>query len=169
MEQSLDKNIELKDRILSFCRKNKYKIYFFITILIVVIISLTFLNTYKKNNNKKIAEKYVQAGIYLSAGKKEIAQKIYEEIILSENKFYSILSLNSIIEQNLLSDKDKILEYFEILEKINFSEEQLDLITLKKSLFLLKFSETEKANNLLKKLKNKKSDLELIIDEIIIK
>ena len=169
MDQSLDKNIELKDRILSFCRKNKYKIYFFITILIVVIISLTFLNTYKKNNKKKIAEKYVQAGIYLSAGKKEIAQKIYEEIILSENKFYSILSLNSIIEQNLLSDKDKILEYFEILEKINFSEEQLDLITLKKSLFLLKFSETEKANNLLKKLKDKKSDLELIIDEIIIK
>ena len=48
MEQSLDKNIELKDRILSFCRRNKYKIYFFITILIVTIISFTFLNTYKK-------------------------------------------------------------------------------------------------------------------------
>jgi len=169
MEQSLDKNIELKDRILSFCRRNKYKIYSFITILIITIISFTFLNTHKKNNNKKIAEKYVQAGIYLSAGKKETAQKIYEEIIISKNKFYSILSLNSIIEQNLISDRDKILEYFEILEKINFSEEQLDLITLKKSLFLLKFSETEKANNLLKKLKNKKSDLELIIDEIIIK
>ena len=48
---------------------------------------------------------------------KETAQKIYEEIIISKNKFYSILSLNSIIEQNLIFDRDKILEYFEILEK----------------------------------------------------
>ena len=167
MEQSLDKNIELKDRILSFCRRNKYKIYFFITILIITIISFTFLNTHKKNNNKKIAEKYVQAGIYLSAGKKEMAQKFYEEIILSENKFYSILSLNSIIEQNLTSDKKKILEYFEILENINFSEDQRDLIIVKKALFLLKFSDAEKANNLLKKLKDKDSNLKLIIDEII--
>ena len=169
MEQSLDKKIELKDRIFSFCGRNKYKIYFFVTILIITVISLTLLDTYKKNNNKNIAEKYIQAGIYLSAGKKEKAQKFYEDIIVSKNKFYSILSLNSIIEQNLISDKDKVLEYFEVLEKINFSDEQLDLITLKKSLFLAKFSETEKANNLLKKLKNKKSGLNLIIDEIIIK
>jgi hypothetical protein len=31
--------------------------------------------------------------------KKEIMQKIYEEIILSKNKFYSILALNTIIEK----------------------------------------------------------------------
>ena len=40
-----------------------------------------------EKNNEMIAEKYIEAGIYLSAGKKEIAQKFYEEIILSENKF----------------------------------------------------------------------------------
>ena len=79
MEQSLDKNIELKDRILSFYRRNKYKIYFFITILVVTIISFTFLNTYKKNNNKKIAEKYVQAGIYLSAEKKKQHKKFMKK------------------------------------------------------------------------------------------
>ena len=66
----------------------------------------------------------------------------------------------------ILQDK-KIFEYFEILENINFSEDQRDLIILKKALFLLKFSDAEKANNLLKKLKDKDSNLKLILDEII--
>ena len=44
---------------------------------------------------------------------------------------------------------------------------QKDLIILKKALFLLKFSDAEKANNLLKKLKDKDSNLKLILDEII--
>ena len=167
MEQSLDKKIELKDRLLSFYKRNRYKIYFLITTLIIASISLIFIDGHRKKNNEMIAEKYIEAGIYLSAGKKEIAQKFYEEIILSENKFYSILSLNSIIEQNLTPDKKKILEYFEILENINFSEDQRDLIILKKALFLLKFSDAEKANNLLKKLKDKDSNLKLILDEII--
>ena len=166
MEQSLDKKIELKDSLLSFYKRNRYKIYFLITTLIIASISLIFIDGHRKKNNEMIAEKYIEAGIYLSAGKKEIAQKFYEEIILSENKFYSILSLNSIIEQNLTPDK-KILEYFEILENLNFSEDQRDLIILKKALFLLKFSDAEKANNLLKKLKDKDSNLKLILDEII--
>ena len=66
------------------------------------------------------------------------AKKIYEEIILSKNKFYSILALNTIIEKNLIKDKEKILEFFEIVEKSNFKKDQKDLIALKKALYMIK-------------------------------
>tara|TARA_Y200000002_G_scaffold205988_1_gene169922 strand:+ start:1562 stop:2071 length:510 start_codon:yes stop_codon:yes gene_type:complete len=169
MEQSLDKKIELKDKIASFYKRNKYKIFLLITILIISLVSFAMLDIHKIKKNREIAEKYIQAGISLSSGKKETAKKFYEDIILSENKFYSVLSLNTIIEKNLISDKVKILKYFEILENMDLAEDQLDLITLKKSLYLLKSSDAEKANNILKKLQNKNSNLKLIIDEIIVK
>ena len=53
---------------------------------------------------------------YLNSNKNNEAKNILEEIVLSENKFYSILALNSIIEKTLIEDKNKILNYFKILE-----------------------------------------------------
>ena len=53
----------------------------------------------------------------MSSEQQEKAKNIYVEIIQSNNSFYSILSLNEIIEKNLIQDKNKILNYFEILEK----------------------------------------------------
>ena len=167
MEQSLDKKIELKDRIFSFCGRNKYKIYFFVTILIITVISLTLLDTYKKNNNKNIAEKYIQAGIYLSAGKKEKAQKFYEEIIVSKNKFYSILSLNTVLEKNLEPNKEKILSYFRILEKMSISKDQKDILILKKSLYFMDQSNKVEGEKLLKSLINSNSIIKSIAEEIL--
>ena len=84
------------------------------------------MNENQKKKNISQAENYIKVGIYLSNGKEKQAVKIYEEIIKSENKFYSILVLNSILEKNLVREKEKILDYFEILETINYSEDTLD-------------------------------------------
>ena len=62
-----------------------------------------------KKKNISLAEKYVQAEILLSSNKNEKAKKLYEEIILSKNKFYSILALNTVIEKDLIFDKKKLL------------------------------------------------------------
>ena len=69
-----------------------------------------------KKQNSIVAEKYVQAGISLTLENKEAAKLILEEIIISENNFYSILALNTLIEKNLVTDNAKILKFFEILE-----------------------------------------------------
>ena len=92
---------------------------------------------------------------------------LYEEIIFSKNKFYSILSLNTILEKNLISDKKKILEYFEILEGVSLSQENKDLITFKKALYLLKSSDIQNGKNLLKSLIDKNSSLKTIANELI--
>ena len=86
---------------------------------------------------------------------------------MSKNKFYSALSLNAILEKNLINDQNTIIDYFEILEKLKFSEDNLDLITLKKALFLLKNSDKDKSHSLLKKLIDKNSNFKLIAEEII--
>ena len=73
---------------------------------------------------------------------KKKCKKYYEEIILSKNKFYSLLALNTILEKNLINDKKKIIKYFLKLEKFNFSKEaNIDLIHFKKALYLIKIKE----------------------------
>ena len=54
-----------------------------------------------------IADKYLKAGIFLSNNNKDDAKNLYEEVVLSKNKFYSILALNVIIEKDLVKDKEK--------------------------------------------------------------
>ena len=169
MSENIENKIELKDKLISYYNKNK--IIFLIFFLIILIASTIFIfmeKNYEKKNNL-ISEKYIQAGLLLSSGNIEISKNIYEEIILSENKFYSILALNTILEKNLENDKNKVLNYFKILENIKKSEEMLDLITFKKALYLIKSSDVKNGNDLLKKLIDKNSKLKSISQEIIIK
>ena len=62
-----------------------------------------------------IADKYLKAGIFLSNNNKDDAKNLYEEVVLSKNKFYSILALNVIIEKDLVKDKEKILNFLKKL------------------------------------------------------
>ncbi len=167
MEQSIENKTELKTKLLNFYNSNKVKIYFLIFIIILILISFTFIKYKNEKNNTIVAEKYIEAGLNLTSNQKDKAKKIYEEIIYSKNNFYSILALNTILEKNLISDNDKILKYFEILEKSSSLKSQKDLITLKKALYLIKENDTQNGNNLLKELIENKSSLEPIAQEIL--
>ena len=118
MEQNINNNTELKDKFESFYNNNKYKIFVIICVLIIIFISIFFFKINYEKNNSLVAEKYIKAGLYLSENKRDRSINLYEEIILSKNKFYSVLALNSILEKDLISDKNKILDYFLLVEKI---------------------------------------------------
>ncbi len=167
MDNSLDSNRELTDKIKSFYNKNKIKIIIISLSILLIIISIFLFNIFKEKENRAIAEKYVQAGLHLSSGEKNKAKNVYEEIINSKNKFYSILALNEIVEKNLVKEKKEILEYFQKLEKINYSKEKLDLIKLKKALFLIKSGDKSTGENILKNLVKEKSTLEKISQQIL--
>ena len=83
----------------------------------------------------------------LASDQKEESKEIFKEIIFSENKFYSVLALNTIIEKDLEKNQTKVIEYFDIVENINKSKEQNDLILFKKALYLLKISKKMKQKN----------------------
>ena len=130
MDQSLENKINIRARIINFYNLNKIKIFFLALILIISLISLLFIKQNEKRKNILIAEKYVKAGIYLASNKPDNASELYEEIILSKNKFYSILSLNTILERNLIEDKIKIIEYFELIEKMNTTYMEILIIQI---------------------------------------
>lgn len=167
MEQNIESKLEFKNILTNFYSFNKKKIFSFIFILIIIVISIFFIEHNKNKKNILIAEKYIQAGVYLSLQKKDNAKILYEEIILSKNEFYSTLSLNIILEKNLISDKNKILNYFETLENIVSDKNNADLITLKKALFLIKESNVQNGKDLLNNLIKENSNLKKIAQEIL--
>jgi|TARA_B110000211_G_scaffold207010_1_gene242500 hypothetical protein len=167
MQQNVDNKTELKDKLIIFFNKNRLKIYFFVGTLIICLFSITFwqINNEKKNN--LIAEKYIKAGLYLVSGDKTKSKVLYEEIILSKNKIYSILALHTTLEKNLIKNKNKILDYFEIIEDIKKPQDQADLIAFKKALYLIKNSDRKAGNQLLKNLIETDSKLSIIAKEAL--
>ena len=169
MEENIEKKQELKSRFINFFDKNKFKFFILTSLIFIAIFALSLFQINVKKNNSLIAEKYIQAGIYIALNKKDEAKVLYEEIILSKNKFYSILSFNSILEKKLITDKKKILNYFKTLEEIISNEDQKDLIIFKKALYLIKTSDLEGGKKQLDKLRKKNSKLKSISDELISK
>ena len=169
MEENIEKKQELKSRLIHFFDKNKFKFFILISLIVITIFALSLFQINVKKKNSLIAEKYIQAGIYLANNKNADATQIFEEIIESKNKFYSILSLNTILEKKLLTDKKKILILFKKIEKIKTTQEQRDLIKFKKALFLINNSEFEEGKKLLQEIVDTQSGLEFLAEEIISK
>ena len=167
MEQNIETKLDLKDKFINFYNSNKLKILIFSIILSIALIMVMSFKYFNKKQNIMIGEKYIKAGLYLSSNKKENAKEIYEEIILSKNKFYSILALNTIIEKDLITNKEKILKYFNIIEKSSSTKDQKDLIALKKAIYLIKELEIKEGNDLLNKLISDNSILKPIAEELV--
>tara|TARA_A100001011_G_scaffold397769_2_gene499864 strand:- start:1278 stop:1787 length:510 start_codon:yes stop_codon:yes gene_type:complete len=150
-DKTIDK-LNLTEKILNIFKEKRKPLFFILSIVIVILLLVIFFNYYQDKKNKEISEKYIKAGIYLSSQDKKNSKLLYEEIILSKNKFYSILALNNIIENNLEEDKDKILNFFKIVEKIDFKKEKKNLIKLKKGLYLINISKDVEGKKLLNEL-----------------
>jgi hypothetical protein len=159
--------ITLKDRLIAFYNINKIKIFLFIIMLFLLTLFIIFSQINKKKSNLLISEKFVQANILLDSNDKDKAKKIYDEIILSKNKFYSVLALNKILEENLIIKKEKILEYFNIVEGIKKNKEKQDLIIFKKALYLKKNLNENESKKLFNSLINSNSNLKPLVEEII--
>ena len=161
------KQVDTKNFFISFLNKNK-KIFFFLFLIIsFVFVGFFLLKQSKEREEILLSEKYIKAGILFSNGKTIDAKNYYEELILSKNKAYSLLSLNNIIEKNLIENEERIIELFDILEKSNFNQNYLDLVYLKKALYLMKIQNQQKANNLLKRLIEQNSNLKFIAQELL--
>jgi len=169
MEQNLETKLTIKEKMNNFYNIHKVKIFFLLFVFIILLIVATFIQQKNEKNNILIAEKYVQANLNLSLNKKNEATDLFDEIILSKNKFYSSLALNSIIEKKLVNNQDQILKYFDIVESLDLNNEDLDLIKFKKALYLIKSSKYSEGKELLEKLIKKDSKFKILAEKIIAK
>ena len=152
MENEIAKKSDLIARISNVVKEKKKLLLSILFTIIAILLAMIFLNYYQDNQNEKISEKYIKAGIYLSSNDKEKSKSMYKEIIFSKNKFYSILALNNIIENDLEENNEEVLKFFEVVEKINITQEQRNLVKLKKALYLKKISRDTEGNKLLEEI-----------------
>ena len=147
-----EEKINLITEVQNFLKNNKKKVITSFALLIIALISFIFFNNYQSSKNEKVSEKFIQAGIYLSSDNKEQSTQIYKEIILSKNKFYSLLALNEILDNDLEKNNEEVLRLFNIIESIKVEKEQKNLIKLKKALYLIKISKNEEGKKLLSEI-----------------
>ena len=152
MENEIIDKKDLIEKSVDILRKKKKLLFSILFIIIAILSVIIFLNYYQNNQNEKISEQYIKAGIHLSSKDNEKSKLIYKEIIFSKNKFYSILALNNIIENNLEENSDEILKLFEIIENINITTEKRNLVKLKKALYFKKISRDTEGNKLLEEI-----------------
>lgn len=169
MSQNFNNKIEFKEKVLELFKKNKFKFLILFFILLISLISYQVINISNKKQNIFLSETYVKVGILLAENKREESKKYLEKIIKEGDNFYSLLALNIFLEENLISDKNKILYYFDIIEGKNFSDELKDLILFKKALFLIKTNDNELGIKILSNLVQKDSKLKILAQEVISK
>ena len=167
MDHEYNQKIEFKEKLIKFFKENKIKVFITTTIVIIIFISFIIFQSFKEKNNSDVSEKFISAGIFLASKDEEKSKNLYEEIILSKNKFYSVLALNVILEKELEENQEKVLNYFKIVENLNISKEQKDLIRFKKALFLIKNSKVKEGNDLLNEIIDTNSKLKELAEEII--
>ena len=140
------------EKALDLIKNNKKYLLLILLIMFIILSIFAFYNYHQVNQNNKISEKYIKAGIYLSSGDKNKSKLAYKEVILSKNKFYSILALNNIIENDLEKEKDEILNLFKIVEELKIEKEKKNLIKLKKALFLIDIFQDDEGKKLLNEI-----------------
>ena len=138
------KNQKIKDFFVKF---KKQFIFGFITFLIAVFSYFIYVD-FEKKNRIQISEKYNQAIIEFYSGNEKNIEKNLVNIIKEKDKTYSPLSLYFLLENEIISDRNKINKFFNIIiNETKLEKEIKNLVIYKKALFN---SEFETENNLIK-------------------
>ena len=129
--------INFQNKILIFFKKKLKTFIFLISIIFIILFSFLFSKNLQEKNNIKISEKYTQATILLNQKKIDKSRSLLESIINEKHKFYSPLALYLLIDQSLIKDSVKIIALFDKILKIkNIEKEDLNLIKIKKAIYL---------------------------------
>ena len=146
------------NNFLNFIKINS-KIFISIGVLLIFVILYTFWNLNETSNKKvRISDDFVKAQVLLTNQKSDEAKEILIDLVKTKNSPYSSLSLFLIIENNLISDKQKVISYFDLVfENNKFKKEDLNLLKLKKALFISDIKKEQEIIELLNPLINSDS------------
>ena len=141
-EKILDNN--LQNKITNFVKENLKKIVILSIFLTLILFAYFFYNDAQKKNEIKLSEQYTLSTIQFKEKKIDESKKLLENIINKSHKFYSPLALYFIIDNNLETDSSKIINFFDKILSINsIDQENIDLIKIKKAIFLFSLGNEE--------------------------
>ena len=146
------------EKIKNFFQKNKNLLISLSIVLIVILIIGYGYDRYKTNQKNEISNQFNTTTLEYSENTKDNTLNSLLEIINKKDSTYSPLSLYFIIDNRLISDRDKINSLFDILiKKTSLDLEMKNLVILKKALFNADYIQENDLLNILNPLINSKS------------
>ena len=143
MSDEILKN-NFQNRILNLIKKQLKKIIILFIFIIFLFFSYLFYINLQKKNELRISENYTQATVQFKKEQLSESKFLLESIIKKSHKFYSPLALYFIIDNNLENDPLKIINLFDKILNINSIEkENINLIKIKKAIFLFNIGDEE--------------------------
>ena len=133
--------------------------------LIILCIIIFFLGAVffwldysEKNKRIKISESFIEAKILLSENNQSKSLEVLKNIIMQQDKVYSPLSLFLILDQDLEKDNEIVISYFDqILSIGDLKSEDVNLLRLKKAIFISNESKEQDMLELLNPVINSNS------------
>ncbi len=146
------------EKVKNFFQKNKNLLISLSIVLIVILIIGYGYDRYKTNQKNEISNQFNTTTLEYSENTKDNTVNSLLEIINKKDPTYSPLSLYFIIDNRLISDRDKINSLFDILiKKTSLDLEMKNLVILKKALFNADYIQENDLLNILNPLINSKS------------
>jgi len=152
-------NIQTENRGFKYFLKSNLKVIS-IFVFIIIFLGVGFLYSDYSDEKRRIksSENYIEAKILITQEKTKRASEILKKNIENRDKTYSPLSLFLIIDQDLEKDKKIIKDYFDTILSIRgIDKEDLNLIRLKKAIFISNMSEENDMLELLNPIINSDS------------
>ena len=146
------------EKIKNFFIQNKKKIISVLGIIVILLIGYFAFGEYQDRKKIKISDTFNAITINYSKSNKKKTAKDLIEIINEKNSTYSPLSLYFIIDNELISEKNKINELFDvIIYETSLDKEIKNLNIYKKALYNADDVNESDLLNILKPLINSES------------
>ena len=137
-------------KIKNFFIKNKKTLIILVSLTFLVLMVYFIFGEYKKNEKIKISDLYNSTILeYSVKNKKKITNDLIN-IINKKDPTYSVLSLYFVIDNDLITDKEKMISLFQtVINDTPLEKEIKNLVIYKKALF---YADVIDENDLLKML-----------------
>ena len=124
------------EKIKNFFIKYKSLLISFTILIITLIVFFFIFRDYKENKKIQVSNLYNSTIINYSEKNKENTIKELVNLINAKDSTYSPLALYFIIDNNLITDQNKVNNLFDIvIDKVSLDKEIKKLIIYKKALF----------------------------------
>ena len=152
----MDQEVEIissatrKEKIKNFIINKKKTIISTVIFFFLILFGFFFYQEYKEGHKEWLANKYNFTIIEYEAGDKSKILNSMKEIIEDKDKTYSPLAFYYLLDNDLITSKEEINNYFDILiNKIELDNENKNLTIFKKGLFNSEFANENELLNIL--------------------
>ena len=152
----MDQEVEIissatrKEKIKNFIINKKKTIVAIAVFILLIIFSFFFYQEYEKGHREWLANKYNATIIEFETGDKSKILSSMKEIIEDKDKTYSPLAFYYLLDNDLITSKEEINKFFDILiNELGLDSETKNLTIFKKGLFNSEFASENELLNIL--------------------